>query len=144
MGKLLLAWCCGAALMHAADDPWAKVKAIKSGTELRVFKKGSMQPLLVKMDEATDERLLIVNKNEQTAIARSDIDRIDARPSSKRTVTKETRETSSDSSTDPRSAIPGPQPSGPGSTTSTSTSYSIGGKPDFETIYRRPPPAPKK
>ena len=144
MGKLLLALFCGAALIHAADDPWAKVKAIKSGTELRVFKKGSTQPLLVKMDEATDERLLVVHKNEQAAIERSDIDRIDARPSNKRAVTKETRETSSDSNADPRSAIPGPQPNRPGPTSSSSTNYTIGGKPDFETVYRRPPAAPKK
>lgn len=143
MGKLLLALCCGAALLHAADDPWAKVKAIKSGTELRVFKKGATQPLLVKMDEATDERLVFVNKNEQTSLAKEDIDRLDARPSSKRAVTKEVRETSSDSNADPRSAIPGPQPNRPGVTSSTSTNYVMGGKPDFETVYRRPMKLPK-
>jgi hypothetical protein len=143
MRTLFLALC-GALIAFAADDPWAKVKEIKGGTELRVFKKGSSQPLLVKMDEATDERLLIVNKNEQTSVAREDIDRIDARPSSKRTITKDTKQTVSDTNADPRSAIPGPPSVRPGPTSSTSTSYGVGGKPDFETVYRRPAPAAKK
>ena len=43
-----------------ADDPWAAVVKLKSGTEIRVLKKGSMQPILGKFDEATDERLLLV------------------------------------------------------------------------------------
>jgi len=126
-----------AATAFAAEDPWAKVKAIKSGTELRVYKKGSTQPLLVKMDEATDDRLVFVNKNEQTSLDKEEIDRVDARPSNKRAVTKETKETMSDSNADPRSAIPGPQPNRPGPTGSSSTSFSMGGKPDFETVYRR-------
>ena len=138
MGKLLVTLFAGAALIHAAGDPWAKVKEIKSGTEIRVYKKGSAQPLVVKMDEATDERLIFVNKNEQTSIAKEDIDRLDARPSGKRVVTKETRETQSDSNADPRSAMPGSTPNRPGPTGSSSTNYSFGGKPDFETVYRRP------
>lgn len=138
MGKLLFVLCCGTALLQGADDPWAKVKAIKSGTELRVYKKGSAQPLLVKMDEATDDRLVFVNKNEQTSLDKEDVERIDARPSNKRVTTKETKETMSDSNADPRSAIPGPQPNRPGPTGSSSTSLTMGGKPDFETVYRRP------
>jgi hypothetical protein len=139
MGKLLLALCCAAAVLHAADDPWAKVKAIKSGTELRVYKKGATQPLLVKMDEATDDHLVFVNKNEQSSLDKDEIDRIDARPSSKRPMTKETKETMSDTNADPRSAIPGPQPNRPGATSSSSTSMTFGSKPDFEVVYRRPP-----
>src|SRR3954469_19864798 len=137
MLKTVLMLCCGISLAMAADDPWDKVKAIKSGTELRVYKKGAAQPLVVKMDEATDERLVIVNKNEQTSIAKEDIDRVDARPSGKRPVTKETKTTMSDSSTDPRST-------GPGTTSSSSTGYSFGSKPDFETVYRRPAASTKK
>lgn len=138
MRKLVLALCCAAAVLHSADDPWAKVKAIKSGTELRVYKKGATQPLLVKMDEATDDHLVFVNKNEQSSLDRSEIDRIDARASSKRPMTKETKETTSDTNADPRSAIPGPQPNRPGITSSSGTSVTFGSKPDFETVYRRP------
>src|SRR3982750_1514252 len=101
MRKIVLFFAC-TLLAFAADDPWAKVKEIKSGAELRVYKKGAAQPLLVKMDEATDERLVIVNKNEQTSIAKEDIDRVDARPSGKRPVTKETKTTMSDTNADPR------------------------------------------
>ena len=135
---------CGGLIAFAANDSWAKVKEIRGGTELRVYKRGSAQPLLVRMGEATEERLVIINKNEQTSIARGDVDRIDARPSNRRTVTKETKGTTSDSNADPRSAMPSAHPSPPGPTTSTSTGYSISGKPDFETVYRRPAPPVKK
>jgi hypothetical protein len=129
---LLLAF---SAFLSAADDPWAKLKEIKGGTELRVFRKGSSQPLLVKMDEATDERLVIVNKNEQTSIPREEIDRIDARPSNKRPVTKESKVTNE---------VTNPDPKGATGSSGVSTGYSIGGKPDFETVYRRPATPPKK
>src|SRR5471030_3330076 len=81
-----------AILTFAADDPWAKVKDLKTGTELRVYKKGASQPLLVKMDEVTDENLVVVNKKEQIAIPKDQIDRVDYRPVKSR-VTKETRTT---------------------------------------------------
>jgi hypothetical protein len=124
----LFVLCCGALIALAADDPWAKVKEIKSGTELRVYKKGAAQPLQVKMDEATDERLVIVDKKQQTSIAKEDIDRIDARPSDKRPVTKETKTTTTDASADPRAAMPGPNPNHPGgilSSSSTGYYYSV-------------------
>src|SRR5438067_11845549 len=148
MMKTLVLLCCGAVAAIGADDPWAKVKEIKSGAELRIYKKGSTQPLLVKMDEANDERIVVVNKNEQSAIAREDIDRLDARPLGKPRVTKETKTTVTDAASDPRSTIPSPATRGSvgggGTSTSTSTGYSIGGKPDFELVYRRPVGAPKK
>jgi hypothetical protein len=144
MRNLFLFLGCGALIAFAADDPWTKVKELKSGTELRVYKKGSTQPLTVKMDEANDDRLVIVNKNEQSSIPREEIDRIDARPSAKRPVTKESKTTTTDAASDPRSTIPGPKGNGPGTTTSSSTGYSFGSKPDFETVYRRPAAPPKK
>jgi len=128
MRKSLLLIAFSALLAFAADDPWVKLKEIKSGTELRVFKRGSAQPLLVKMDEATDERLVIVNKTEQTSIAREEIDRVDARPSNKRPVTRETKASGGETA----------------GSSGLSSSLSIGGKPDFETVYRRPATPPKK
>jgi hypothetical protein len=149
MLKTFVLLCCGAVAAFGADDPWAKVKEIKSGAELRIFKRGSSQPLLVKMDEASDERIVVVNKNEQTAIAKEDIDRVEARPSAKRGVTKESKTTVNDAASDPRSTIPSPASRGSvggggGTSTSTSTGYSIGGKPAFELVYQRPPALPKK
>lgn len=125
-----------------ADDPWAKVKALHTGAELRIVKKGSATPVLAQMDELTDDNLIVILKKTQTAIPKEDIDRVDARPTPGSRVTKET--TTKESFPDAKSAIPSPQkgPDVPG--TSTSTSVNIGSKPDFETVYRRPTGAPKK
>jgi hypothetical protein len=128
---------CTALLAFGADDPWAKVKELKTGTELRVYKKGAAQPLLVKMDELTDDNLVVIDKNAQTAIARDQIDRVDYRPSGKSRIAKETTKVN-DGVGDPKAVIPGPRQQGnPGPSTSTSSNVSIGSKPDFETIYRR-------
>jgi hypothetical protein len=144
MRKLAL-FLCTAFLAFGVDDPWAKLKELKTGTELRVFKKGTAQPLLVKMDELTDDNLVVINKYEQTAIPRDQIDRVDYRPSGKSRITKETTTKVNDGVGDPKAVIPGPNSGGSGPSTSTSTGLSIGSKPDFETIFKRPPPAaPKK
>ena len=126
-----------------ADDPWAKVRDLKSGTEIRVFKKGSMEPILAKIDEANDTSLIVVVKNEQVAIPRETVDRLDYRPpqpggrvKKEVTSTTETPEMRAGEAPNPREQS--------GVTTSTSTSYSVVSKPDFETLYRRPPPPPKK
>lgn len=124
----------------AADDPWAKVRELKSGTELRIYKKGTAQPVLAKSDDVTDDNLVVVVKNEQVAISKDLIDRIDYRPKPGSRLTKETKSTP----TDP-DYTPGPPTRGaavPGN--STSTSVGIGSKPDFEPIYRRPTAPPKK
>ena len=126
----------------AADDPWTKVRDLKSGTELRIFKKGGMHPILAKMEQANPDSLIIVLKNEELAIPRDQIDRIDYRPL--RTggrVTKETRETVEPA--DAKTAAESPN-NVPGETVSSGTSYAINPQPDFQTIYRRPPPEAKK
>lgn len=43
-----------------ADDPWAKVRQLKSGDELRIFKNGAAQPMLAKFDEVHEEALSVV------------------------------------------------------------------------------------
>ena len=121
----------------AAPDPWAKVREIKSGTELRIYKKGAKQPVIAKMDEALEDKIVIALKHEQTSIAKEDIDRLDARPaqSGKRVVAEtKTATTNPSHSGSPRDNIGGSSMPG----TSTSSGLSIGGKPDFETVYRRP------
>src|SRR5450631_4636065 len=113
MRKLALLFC-AALVAFGADDPWAKLKELKTGTELRVYKKGAAQPLLVKMDELTDDNLVVINKHEQTAIPRDQIDRVDYRPAVKSRVTKETSTKVTDSATDPKAAIPSPHQGPPG------------------------------
>ena len=126
----------------AADDPWTKVQDLKSGTELRIFKKGGMHPILARMEEANPDSLIIVVKNEEMAIPRDQIDRIDYRPlKTGSRVTKEAQQKVE--GPDAKSAAASPN-NVPGQSTSTTTSYVFGAKPDFETIYRRPPPPPKK
>ena len=124
-----------------ADNPWNKVKDLKTGTELRIFKVGGKAPILATMDEADDERLVIVVKKEQMAIEKDQIDRIDYRPpksGGEHRITSETRTTN-----EPPGQTAGPTPQGSssgGPSTSTSSSVNFGGgQADFETIYRRTP-----
>jgi hypothetical protein len=56
-------------------------------------------------------------------------------------VTKETRETVEPA--DAKTAAESPN-NVPGETVSSGTSYAINPQPDFQTIYRRPPPEAKK
>jgi hypothetical protein len=122
-----------AAALFGADDGWSKVIALKGGTEIRVFRRDAKQPVNAKMDEANDERLVLVVKNEQTSIAKEDIDRVDFRPAGSRVkseskVTTETPGAKAD--------LPAPKVSA-GEPRSVSSGLSIGSKPDFETVYRR-------
>ncbi len=123
---LLLACVAG----FAADD-WVKVKALKTGSDLVIFKKGATQSISAQFGDLTDDNLIVIVKKTETAIPRDQIDRIDARPPSGSRVTKEktTKETVN-----------------PDGTTSTSSGggLNIGSRPDFETVYRRLPSAPKK
>ena len=145
MSRLLL-FLFTALLAFAADNPWAKVKDLKTGTELRIFKTKAKQPILAKMDELTDESLVVIVKNEQTAIPKEEIDRIDYRPP--QTGSRVTRESKTTTTTTDLPEPVGPRPT-PGASVpgmSSSSGVSIGSKPDFETIYRRAPtlpPAPK-
>jgi hypothetical protein len=131
-----------AAAAFAADDGWTKVRDVKSGTEVRIIKKGSREPVLAKMDEANDERVVVVLKNEQVSIAKDQIDRFDARPNKPGSrITRESKTTVSNNENQP--STPGLR-TAPGPSTSVSSGLSIGSKPDFETIYRRQVGAPPK
>ena len=121
----------------AADDPWAKVKELKSGTEIRIYKRGSTAPLTGKVDEVRDDSIAVVLKNEQVSIEKNLIDRLDARPlQTGRKMTSETKSKPEDP--DPRPPV-GMNHGAPVPGSSSSTSVSFGSKPDFENIYRRPP-----
>ena len=133
-----------AVTLVAADSDWAKVKTLHTGTELRVYQKGTAAPLQAQMADLTDENLVVLVKKTQTAIPKDQIERVDARPDGRR-VTKET--TTKEVPPDLKDAGPSPQRgSGTGvpGGSSTSTNVVIGGKGEFETVYRRPTGAPKK
>jgi hypothetical protein len=124
-----------ATVLLGAESPWTKVKDLKSRTELRIYKKGAREPLVATFDEANEERVLVVVRNEQIAIQRDDIDRIDARPA--RTPGKVNVE-HSEKQTDP-DPVPNPRsgPAVPGASASSNVSVGGGSRPDFETVYRR-------
>jgi hypothetical protein len=128
-----------AASLFAATDPWTKLRDLKTGGDVRVYKTGSKQAITGIFDEATDENLIVVVKNEQKAIPKTDIERIDYRaPSKGSRATKESKTVTKDPDTAaPR--IAGMPPAGP--STSSGSSVSFGGKGDFETVYRRLPAA---
>lgn len=79
----------------AGKDEWAKVRELKSGTDLRVLKREAKQPVEAKLDEAGEDSLVVVIKNEQLSIPKDDIERIDFRPSGGSRVTSETKTSSS-------------------------------------------------
>lgn len=130
---------CAAALLFAgwmtAADPWGKVKELKTGQEVRVIKTGSPTPVLGTFDDLTEENLILVTKKEQSAIPRVAIERIDARPvQGKAKVTREDKVETKDPS--PPKGIPNESRT---PTTNYSSGVTWGGKPDFETVYRRVP-----
>jgi hypothetical protein len=114
----------------AADDPWQKVKDLKGGADLRVYRRGATQPLLVRMGELTDDNLVVIDKKSERAIPREEIDRIDARPPKPGWV----KEEKASNTVNPD-----------GSTSSGySSGYSKGSRGDFEIVYRRTAPPPGK
>jgi hypothetical protein len=123
-----------AALAAAADNPWDKVKELKSGTEIRILRTGAAQPIEARLDEARDDAIVVVIKNEQKAIPKDEIARLDARLKAASRLTTETKTKTEDPDTRPQGS-PQARPPVPGQ--SSSTSVSLGGKPAYETIYRR-------
>src|SRR5258708_5858315 len=98
-----------AATIFAAEDPWNKVSK---------FKRGTTQPLLGKLDEVTDDNVVVVLKDEQVAVPKDQIERIDYRPA--HTGGKIVKDTKTTVSGPDANAASRPQ-EGPG-TQSTSTS----------------------
>ncbi len=132
---VLLAFACAA--MWAADD-WTKVKEIRSGSELKIYRLG--KPMLeARMDQASDDNLLVATKKEQLSIPKEEIVRIDARaPGGKKgtTTTTSTTDLGEIPGTDPHKMNrPGGSGGGPGGTMSTSKTF--GGGASFETVYLR-------
>ncbi len=131
-------------VLLGADNSWTKVQDLKHGVEVRVYRKGVSEPLIVKLDEVNEERILVVSKNAQMAVAKADIERLDARPLAKTAPRKVTTESTA-KTVDP-DYTPGP-PGGvqvPTTSYGTVTTWGGGSKPPFETVYRRVAEAPRK
>lgn len=131
-----------AAFLAAADNPadkltWEKLKAVKTGAEIRVVKTTGGAPIIAKLGDVTDESLIVALKNEQVAIPRDQIERVDARPTGGSRVTRETRTTNGlEAPPPPKPPTPYDRPSA--NTGSSSSGITFGSKPDFAPVYRRP------
>jgi len=79
-------------VLLGADNSWTKVQDLKHGVEVRIYRKGVSEPLIVKLDEVNEDRILVVSKNAQMAVAKADIERLDARPLAKTAPRKVTTE----------------------------------------------------
>ena len=123
-----------ATVLLAADTSWTRVKELKTRAELRIYKKGAREPINATFDDANDDRLIVVVKNEQVAIPKEDIDRLDARAAA---TPRKINVDKTEKLTDP-DPVPSPRAQAPIPGESTSSNVSFGGsKPDFATIYRR-------
>ena len=141
---------CALALVAAgADDPWTKVKELKSGSEMKIWKRGAAQPVDAVFDELTEEKLIAVIKNEQMAIPKTEIDRIDAREKttgkSKPTVESKTERgvTQPERPAAPPRSMKESQAGAPTMSSSSTVTWGSG-KPGFETVYRRTATATKQ
>lgn len=130
-----------AVALGAGEDTWSKVKDLKSGTEIRIVKRGVLKPIEGKLDEARDDAVVVVLKNEQVSIPKDQIDRLDYRPKAGSRINK----TESAKQTDPDPTPPvGMGHGAPVPGTTYNAGLSVGSKPDYETLYRRAVGAPKK
>ena len=131
-------------VLLGADNPWTKVQDLKHGVEVRIYRKGVSEPLIVKLDEVNEDRILVVSMNAQMAVAKADIERLDARPLAKTVPRKVTTESTA------KTVDPDYTPVPPGGVKVPTTSYGStatwggGSKPDFETVYRRVAEPPRK
>jgi len=116
-GLLLLA----SAVASSAEDPWQKAKELAIGSDIRIYKQGSTQPISGKMAGVEDGKLQMVVKKDQIAIKQSDIDRIDYRPPKAKPVKTESSVISTDGF-------------GTNTSSSSSTSWSRDG---WQTVYRK-------
>jgi hypothetical protein len=116
----------------ATDSSWSKVRDLKTGGEIRVYKKSAKRPVSAIFDQATDESLIVMIKDEETSIPKDEIDRIDYRAPKPGRIKKENRTKINDLDL----AAPRVRGAAPMPTTSTSSGITFSGKGDFETVYR--------
>jgi hypothetical protein len=63
----------------AEDDPWARVRELARGVELRVWRTGEKQPLAARFDALSEESLVVIRRDGQAAIPRDGIERVECR-----------------------------------------------------------------
>jgi hypothetical protein len=108
-----------ASFSSLAADPWDKLKNLKTGSDLKIYKTAGGEPITAKSADVTETKVVVIIKNEETAIRKSEIARIDYQPpAGKHTKSKDY------------------------TVTEDSASMSIGSSSNregWQTIYQRPP-----
>lgn len=116
----------------AQERPWDKVRAVESGTELRIYKRDVKVPIVARLDEATEDNLILLIEDQQVAIRRAEIDRIDRRPHQATSrVTHERRGVRT-------TTAQGNTVSAAVANAARTQTLTIRSKPPFEFLYRRP------
>lgn len=92
----LAVWCIACAIAWGAEGSWQRVKDLKIGSDIRVYKKGSTKPMSAKAAGASNDKLFITIKKEQSAIDKAEIDRIDYHPPGSKPAKSETRTITTD------------------------------------------------
>jgi hypothetical protein len=117
-----------------AEDTWAKVRELKSGTELRIYKTNSKDALEAKFERAGDDSLIVTTKSQELSVPKEDIERVDVRRANGgRLKTHADRKVAQKGAEVTQNTIPG-------GTTTVTTGMSFPSKPGFETVYKRPAP----
>jgi len=98
-------WLC-CALVWGADE-WQKVKDLKTGSDLRIYKKGAVKRIEAKSGSVTESSVVVVMKNEEVAIQKADIVRVDFRPPATKPTKSETRTKGVDASGNPTDSLSG-------------------------------------
>jgi len=123
-----------AALASGAEEPWAKVRELPGGSELRIYKTGAKSPLLATLYSASADALVVIVKNAQMSISKDRIERLDARPpQSGSRLSMETRKTIGTR----EAAATGRVKDSSLPPSSTAGSVKLKSRPGFETVYRR-------
>jgi hypothetical protein len=83
----LAAFLLAASLASAGDtsDPWEKVKKLKTGSSLRIYKTGVGEPIAAQSADVTERKLIVIIKDAETAINKSEIDHVDYQPPATKT-----------------------------------------------------------
>jgi hypothetical protein len=110
------------ALAFAAGD-WKKVKDLKTGSDIRIYKKGAAKPIDAKSANVTEDKVIVIMKNQEMAIDKAEIDRIDYRPPAGKPVKTQSSEI-------------GPDGNG-GVNRSISSGAQWAGREGWQTVYRK-------
>jgi hypothetical protein len=124
-----------AAAASGGGDPWTKVRELPGGSEVRIYKTGVRRPVEAKFHVLGEDALIVVVKNAEIAVAKHQIERVDARAAgSGSRAAMETRRNvgTKEEAAVGRSKDPTLPPR------STSSGITIRSKPAYETVYQRP------